>query len=507
MREIKTGWLLFVTGLFLTTAGFILGNAVTEALEASGGAVSMRKAAVEVKPLWKGGDTLNEDMVKEIKKEYDPGLVACTVKTAAPQRIADWSGKAFDAVIAGADDNYLMFHGFEFISGCFFRSNKTGDLKTAIVSEDFAWKLFRTVDAVGMQLTVYGEIFRITGVFKVPDNILYTLAQPCMPDVIVPAETMLALDNRAYIDSLELAADDSVIFGENTELVLGLLRNAGADTDRFNIIDFATGGKIAGQRPLLIVFAAGFATVLLCCTHMLKKFSELAREIWTAGIDGKSGKINRDIILKYAAGLIIPIVVIAAITFIWSKCDFDFYIPVEYLPGEILDQKKYSDLFKESLRKLFSGISEEAPANIRLLQSAGLLSGVLFRLAFFAGFPLICCGKMIISMPKRFTLQSGYVTAGNKDNFAVTPEAFTLQRKFSSGSILGRAAVLQVICIILTCDLCKFSGLQLNIFTEGILVLLCFIATGLLNGHETDASHDSEATNRGNTLLPQEQKT
>lgn len=398
MKALKMGWLIFITGLFLTTAGFIMGNDVTEALKATGGAVSMNKAAAEVKQAWKGGDTLSGDMVKKIKKEYDQGLAAYTVKTAKPQQITDWSGKAFDAVIEGADGNYSMFHGFEFINGCFFPPNpKIDALKTAIVSGDFAWKLFRTVNVVGMRFMVYGEVFIITGVFKIPDNILYTLSQPCVPDVILPAETMLALDDRAYIDSLELAADDSVIFGSNSELVLSLLRQAGADTDRFTVTDFATGGKIVSQRPLLIVFAAGFAMLLLCGFHAMKACSKLAREIWNACIDGSSGKIIRTIILKHAAGLILLVAAIVAVIIIWRRWGFDIYFPVEYLPGEELDGQKYSELFKESLRNLFSGISEGSPANIRLLQSASLLSGVLFRLAFFAGFPLICFGKRMLS--------------------------------------------------------------------------------------------------------------
>lgn len=455
MKTQMAGWLLLGIGLFLITSGLILGTAVTEALTSTGGTVGMDKVSAEVNPAWKGGETLNLDMIKKFREEFGPEHITYTVNTAVTKQTKDWSGKRMDAVVVGADSTYSMFHGFDFLDGGFILAEKYGAVKTAVISEALAWALFRTTRAAGMELVVYGQSFRIAGVFKYPEDILHTLVKPGLPDVYLPAETMLKLDEQSYIASVEVAVDDSVIFGGNTERINAALRRMRADTGRFIITDFSAGRKPIAQRPALIVITAGCITMLLCIVQIFKAGSGLIREVWKTH---REYKLNppRSAWLKQVLRLILPAAVIAALVLLWHHSDFKLFVPAEYLPGETLDGQKYKELIQESFRRVFSGIREEASVNVRLFQAAGLLSGIIFRSAVYAGTLITFAGMTVLN----HTMLAGKVV---------------------------KTGIWQVVALLAACGLCLKSGLPIQIHTEGVLVLWTSVAACLMACHAKGA--------------------
>ncbi len=486
MKTGKTGWLLLFTGLLLVTTGFVLTNAVSEGLKGILGVVSMDKVCAQVKPEWRANKPLSTDTMKLLKKEYGDELVTYTVKTAAQMQTRDWSVKTFDVTVAGTDITYPMFHTFIFRDGCFFPTmRKKNASKTAIVSEDFAWKLFRTVDATGMELELYGETFQITGVFTTSKDILNTLIQPDLPDILIPAETMLELDEKAYIDSVELVSDESVIFGGNKEEILSALSRAGADTNRFIVTDFVITGKSIVQRPFLIVYTAGLIAAILWAFHMLRTFVNLFRQIREIRTNYSLDQALWPVLVKNVLKLILPVAAITALIFLLSRNSFNFYFPAEYIPGEKLEGQKYMDLMKESLRQLFSGIEQQAAVDVKLLQAADLFSGVIFRLALLPGFFLVWQGNACLTAQHTVREMSGYAYQNeNIEKSSHTLQNHVLGRVKAEGipisRMLGKAGVLQVISVLAACMLCTLSDLPLHVFTEGILVLWLFTATGFI---------------------------
>lgn len=455
MSKQKAGWLLLGIGTFLITSGLVLGTAVTEVLTNTGGAVGMRKVSAEVKPAWRGDKTLNLEMIKKFREEFGTNHITYTVESINMKQTKDWSGKKIDAAVTGADSNYAVFHGFAFSDGSFDLAEKLGAEKTAVISETLAWALFRTTRAAGMELELYGQAFRITGVFRYPEDILYTLVKPGLPDVLISAETMLSLDEGAYIASVELAVDGSITFGGNTERMNSALRRMGADTNRFIFTDFDTGRKSIAQKPALIVITAGFITVLLSIVYFIKSVMSLIREIWkTCRAYGMNPPWSAW--LKQGLRLLLPAAVIAALLLLWRQSGFRLYVPAEYIPGETLDGQKYQELIREGFRRFFSGIREEASVNVKLFQAAGLLSGTIFRTAVYAGALLTFAGMTALS---HTPLAGGVVKAG----------------------------ICQIAALLAACGLCLLYGLPVRIYTEGVLVLWTFVAACLTAYHTKDA--------------------
>lgn len=449
MKAEKTGWVLLFTGLMLVMCGFILGEALARAFRCSQGTAAVQKACAQVKPAWRGGETLSAGMMKKIQKEFGEQPVTYTVKSLLRQQIKDCSGKGVDADIQGVDLTWSMFHHFTYLSGGFFPATRNADvMRTAVISEDFSYKLFRTHLTTGMELEIYGETFRIAGVFKTKEDILYDLVQPGLPDVLIPAETMLALDEKAYIDAVEVWTDSSLTFGSSTDRLLAALIRAGADMNRLTVTDFVNAEKSIAQRPWLLILTAGLITALSCLRCLFRWATGLFQEI-RAAYAGLSFGALRSSLLHRGLSLILPVMILVVLILLWVQNDFSFYIPAEYLPGEKLEGRKYAELLLEALRQFFSGINEEASVNVKLLQAAGLLSGALFRTALFAGFILCRAGMAMIN-----------------------------SRSFHR--MLGKAGSLMVISILVACVFTVAWGLPLKVHTEGIMILWFFIATGLI---------------------------
>ena len=75
------------------------------------------------------------------------------------------------ARITAAGGNFFFFHPAELICGSYF--SEDGELPyTVVLDDNAAWQLFGALDVAGMEVTICGQPFRITGVVKAPRDAL-----------------------------------------------------------------------------------------------------------------------------------------------------------------------------------------------------------------------------------------------------------------------------------------------------------------------------------------------
>lgn len=474
MKNNRAGWLSIFTGLFLVFSGIILGNAVAEGLHIANGEVSMNKLVVDFNSSGERGELLRTDMIRELENKLEKPFIAYTVHTLAHKRVKDVSGMGIDAVVGGTGGYYPMFHHFEFRSGGYFPlTDSGGTAKIAVISEDVAWKLFRTVQATGLTLELYGEPFLITGVFCNGGDILKTIAKVEKPDIIIPAETMLELDASATIDSLEVAEDESAIFGGNKEKLLAALRQVGVDDTGFTITDFRETHTIMRQRPLLLVLAAGLTAILVWFRILRCTSEETVRDIRVLYSRHSLFQSLGASLSSCSRKLILPIAAILLTIYLWQRLSFHLYVPAEYLPGETLDVKQYTDLFKQALQQTFSGIHDDSPVSIRLLQASRLLSASLFRVSLTAGFGFCWIGMATVNY-QRITRKSDIgQSPGKKPDIAAAQVGGVDQ-------LMVKAGIGLIACISAASGLCSILGLSAIVPSEGILIIWSFTAACLI---------------------------
>ena len=156
------------------------------------------------------------------------------------------------------------------------------------------------------------------------------------------------------------------------------------------------------------------------------------------------------------------------------KPSVGFLFSIEYIPEKLEGQKHRID----TTRQLFSALSSGHPL-MQLLQAAE--RGLSLRYArFLSGM----AGKLstvqrTVGEISRCTCQTGNIEKSSHilQNYILDgakAEGMPISR------MLGKAGVLQVICMLAACALCTLSDLPLQVFTEGILILWLLTATGFI---------------------------
>ena len=94
----------------------------------------------------------------------------------------DRASLSVQATVCGG--NFFFFHPLDLISGGYF---KEGDINacTVILDEYAAWQLFGAVDVTGMEVSIGGQPFYVTGVTRAPTDEVERSAYGEMPRVFV----------------------------------------------------------------------------------------------------------------------------------------------------------------------------------------------------------------------------------------------------------------------------------------------------------------------------------
>jgi len=400
MEKIKTGRRMLFWGLLILVAGTVGVNSVVENLKQTNAEAAMEKIVIEAMPGKEGDEkkiiTIND--IEELRKNLQKQPVTCTVRPGETGCAVRHSGDSFPAKLIGADTGYTMFHQVEFIIGSVSPVDTGSDnLQVAAVSEEFAWELFKTTNAAGMTIEIYGKTFKITGVFRIRKTMLHILSGLKIPDVLIPARTMLELDDGSYIDSIQIPFKENSVSDANRNLVLTELRRMQIDETMLKVTDFNNNQRQMEQKLRIIVFLPGIITICLWCYRivvMLKRIVRSFRDAYKSR--GFACAIRTEAVSQIKRiAFILP--ALTLIFLIWNGISFKAAVPPQYIPGEEPERGKYVLLFQQNLQNVFSGVSSDLSMPGKLLKAAELIVNIMFFSSTAFGTALCAAGLKIIN--------------------------------------------------------------------------------------------------------------
>lgn len=114
-----------------------------------------------------------------------------------------------EAIAAGGD--FFVFHPQEFVYGSAFLNDPTNP-NGVVIDEDLAWKIFGATDIVGMELTVNGTPFTVSGVNRrVSDTGIYAYTYGERPRMYMSYAGYIKLfGDEAHITMYEAALPNAV---------------------------------------------------------------------------------------------------------------------------------------------------------------------------------------------------------------------------------------------------------------------------------------------------------
>lgn len=374
-------WNLFFIGTLLLTMSIVGGDSLNR--QEVNRLIGINKTVISVKdsPNAKDEVLFNIDDMESLSREI-------TFTAAFPTEIDSKS-----VCVTGTSSKYPNFENMQFYNGCFF--DKTAEAsadKVVVIDEQLAWDVFGSLNVVGNNLEIFNQEFRVLGVVAADKSIIGLLSDSGVANAFVPCSTLLELDETARINALQIHNNDTSLTGQNNTEAVNFLRILGKNPEDYHISDFHKKSTLMAQKPHILVFIAGLASITVLLRGLISRGKELhiylRREIqndYMANIL----KYNKSVLLRK---LLIMLLFLLIMAWVWRLIKFDMYIPPERLPKQLIDLAFYLDLLKADISASILKYGYIAPlAEIRL-NKVTMLANILFYAGLLIGFPMVWVG-------------------------------------------------------------------------------------------------------------------
>lgn len=449
MKRRKAVWILTFSGILLMLSLIILGRALVEQCVRLNGAYSMQKVLVSGKNQAdpQGKNSFSIDDIKRLKKELLIKDISYTARSGLANTSVSSGSMAFPVRLIGTDYMYPTFSTLSLDEGSFITQKQEEEgAMVAVIDGELAWDIFRTKNATGRTIDISGAAFKIIGVMEKDASIIGKLTDDGLRSVYIPASVMLELDTTARITDLQIKIADANTRDQNITEVSAAIRQIGKDPSSYNISDYNLKLALMKQKPLLLVFILGIASMLILLAHV----KNLIKEIYFLIRDRCKTDYFSNVIKHNLKGIGLLILEMAlsltGIVLIWVGIRFKLYIPPQNIPDELINISYYSELIKAAIQGGIQNRGYVAPQAELIVNTVNMLLNVLFCISAVLGFLLLYSGFREL---KILSMDSDRVTI-----------------------ILGSLFILSVGIL---AAMASWSGLPFILDVKGVLVAWAFI--------------------------------
>lgn len=374
-------------GIFLLLLCVIMPGSLTQKGVWLNGDIGMNKAVVTVKKSSPpAGPGLTPREIKKLAGSLGTKEFTYNARPALSRVPVKAGGAGVMAEVTGTNPMLPRFHRMNMLSGSFFTETaETEGADVAVIDDRLAWDAFRTENAVGETLELYGRRFRITGVVKRDASVLSKLTDNGLPQVFIPGERLFELDSGALIPVFEVRTEDPGTLDNNRRLISAALQEAGENPSGYGIVDFNIQRALLEQRPGILVFILGCVIILLLAVWIRRVLKGLVpalrqecRTDYLTGVIRKNARRTGIAAMKVLAAL-------TAMLFVAAGIRFSLYIPPTLIPEELIDISFYFGLIREGIRNGLENQGYVAGTAEMLLNRLGMLTGWPLAIAGAAG--------------------------------------------------------------------------------------------------------------------------
>ncbi|ABR50806.1 hypothetical protein Amet_4740 [Alkaliphilus metalliredigens QYMF] len=395
MRKRKVAWILTFSGILLMLSLIVLGNGLVVESSQLNGDYSMEKVLVSVKNHidLQGINAFSIDDIKRLKRELATEEISYTVQSGSINTSVSNDSSTLPVRLTGVDHMYPLFYGLMIEEGSFItRQQEEEGAMVAVIDEELAWKLFKTVNATGKNIDIFGNVFRIIGVVKKDDTLIEKVTDEGLPKVYIPSEVILDIDSTSRITALQIKTDNAGRLDENVTNVSTALRQIGQNPSNYNIIDFNLRYELMEQLLLLFVFIIGMISIFILMVHA----KNLIIKLYSLIRDGcKTDYLTN--VIKYHRRIIATCFfemtgVSLGIILFWLGIRFSPYIPSHYIPDELINISYYLDLIKSVIQGGIQDMGYVPPQSELILNATNIMVSLLFWISIVLGSLLLYTG-------------------------------------------------------------------------------------------------------------------
>ncbi len=405
----RRGWLMLFCGIFVLLSCIFLVEAVMKQGVDSNGPNGMDKIVADI-----AGNGTDESVnpftladfnrLAEVLETKEITYIARPVKRNLQVAAGN---SAYMAEVIGVGPMFESFRPISLLHGSFLTQESEAEgSQAAVVDEEFAWRAFKSEDAVGRTVKINGMEFKIVGVLRKDRSLAGRMADDGLPQIMLPGRLLPELDSASKICSVEVKARFENTMDKNRAWLSEALGQIGRNPSGFVLRDLTIEAALMGQKPRLLLFISGGIAAFMLFSYIAGGIREvvmiLRRE---AASDYYSSVIRREKVL-IGKCLLRTAAASAGIVLIWECVRFRLYIPPALIPGELIDISYYAQLIKTAFQSSMSSVYSLAGGSVGpYMKMAQILTGTVY--------PFLAAGSLLLIFAG-LTRIGGYRTDSHK---------------------------------------------------------------------------------------------
>lgn len=340
-------WVILFSGIFMVIMSIGLETAMLNQINRSNGSCGLDKVVLTARRHLGGENSryLNLDDINYLARK----LSGCNLSYLARQdAVVEGNHNTAGTKVLGTNQQATKFYHLEMESGSLWTqaAEQEGQL-VAVISADLAVQLYGSTDVQGVQISILGKQFLITGVLKPEAALLERLSDDRMPEVYIPGEAFFAAVPNPTIREIQIQSRQGK--QETAKLLPGLLSEMCIDSDFYKVIDYQPVRKLMEQVPRIQIFIIGIMLIWALLRIMRQNFHFIIRLLREDGRD----YYFRDFLIKrrreISRFMILTAVLLIIILFLWNRIHFNLYIPSRYIPDELIDISYFTEAIRQDI--------------------------------------------------------------------------------------------------------------------------------------------------------------
>lgn len=251
--------------------------------------------------------------------------------------------------VLGTNERQIRFNYLDIeAGGMWTREAEREGQQVAVISADLAARLYGSADVKGVEITIQGRPFLITGVFKSGAALLDRLTADGIPEVYIPGEAFYKVVQNPFIREIQIESSQQSN-NDVAESISNLLAGMGKVQNYFAVIDYHPTRLLMEQVPKIQIFIIGVLVILVLLDSMKQNTRHIVG-IWRK--DSRQYYFSTIIKKRWReiiTFLILTVGLLLIILFIWNRIHFSLYIPSRYIPNEMIDVSHFMEVIKQDI--------------------------------------------------------------------------------------------------------------------------------------------------------------
>jgi hypothetical protein len=395
-RSRLAAWMVFAGVLLLLASSGFIASVVSD-WEQANGAYGVQQLTVNVDPSAARASPVGTEVraglslknAELLAKKWAPLPIAYVARE---QTRAVYGAARLNADVFGVNGAYTVFNEMKLKAGASFARNSVEEhSRVAIVSDAVAQELFHANQVVGKTIELFGVAFTVIGVREDERSLLRHMSDDGSPNIWIPVTTLFDVQPNAAIETIQMADKSSAVAGGESQ-VNEALNSIGSMPSQFHMLNDELSYTRMSQWRLIQLFVCGMIAIYWLVRLIVRQTTfiqgvfrrRLARDNWTDALVHE----RTPLLLSTLAVLAMTACIIA----LWNGIRFHLYIPLEWVPEQMIDVSFYM----EKLRSLWQQEAAQmgyVPSPQELLtDAANRLTGRLFLVGMLFGLPLLLLG-------------------------------------------------------------------------------------------------------------------